>query len=497
MRYSVAMTGTTRGILRRHLIRRDGQEDVCLATYRMSTGAERMTGLLRAVQLPKSGERNVHGNASFTGNYVVRGAAEAAADGCGVAILHSHPRSCGWQTMSGADAEAERSYAYLAQEITGLPLLGMTMAGADDRWSARFWDPTGEASWCESVRVLDDTLRVSWNDALRPPPTLQDTQLRTASGWGREVQAELARLRILVVGAGSVGLEVALRLAASGIEHVAVMDFDTVELVNLDRLIGATRLDALLRRSKVELSRRLLVQSATARRPDIRGYDLSVCEAAGHATALDYDLIFSCVDRPWPRAVLNMLAYADLIPISDGGLHIDPFSDGGMRNATWRSHVIRPGRPCLGCNQQLDLAQVAVDREGLLDDPEYIRGANAGLAPTRQNVATLSIGVVSSLLAQFVSFVVAPGGQGEPGPLQYILSTHTLSHLNPTLQPHCSFEASVASGDQRLVLTGAHARATTERHLRRRAQRHPALRVIRLVDYSLEAAGRLLVRRVR
>ncbi|MGH9210927.1 MAG: ThiF family adenylyltransferase, partial [Acidimicrobiales bacterium] len=184
---------------------------------------------------------------------------------------------------------------------------------------------------------------------------------------------------------------VALRLAASGIEHIAVMDFDTVEIINLDRLIGATRLDALLHRAKVDVAHRLLSRASTARQPEIRAIDLSVCEPAGHDLALDYDVIFSCVDRHWPRAVLNMLAYADLIPVIDGGLHIDAFADGGMRNATWRSHVIRPGRPCLVCNHQLDLGHVAPDREGLLDDPEYIQGAGLAAAPARQNVATLSV----------------------------------------------------------------------------------------------------------
>jgi hypothetical protein len=482
MRLSVAMSGGIARELQQHLIRADGQEDVCLAIYRRSTGANRRSALLRAICLPTPGERVVHGNASFTGDYVLRVAVEAAADGSGVAVLHSHPCGRGWQGMSGPDADAEQSYAYLVSETTGLPLLGMTLAGVDRRWSARFWNQRGDWTACESVRVIGDVLTVSWNDALRPAPPLQETQVRTVSGWGPKVQADIARLRVLVVGAGSVGLEVALRLVASGIEHVAVMDFDTVKLVNLDRLIGATRLDALLHLAKVDVARRLLAQASTAKRPDIRAFDCSICEPAGQHVALDYDLIFSCVDRPWPRAVLNSTAYADLIPVIDGGIDIDPFPDEGMRNATWRSHVIRPGRPCMACNRQLDLGAVSADREGLLDDREYIRGGRREGRPRRQNVAVLSVSVVAGLLAQFVSFVAKPGGQGEPGPLQYVLSTHTLEHLPYTTQPSCYFENEGVMGDRRLLLTGRHPRAESARLERDLARRRLGVRVARGVD---------------
>jgi hypothetical protein len=194
----------------------------------------------------------------------------------------------------------------------------MTLAGVDQSWSARQWSAEADPSWCESVRVNDAHLRVFWNDDQRPPPRAQSTQIRTLSAWGGQTQADLARLRVLVVGAGSVGLDVAQRLAATGIQHVGIMDFDTVETSNLDRLIGARPLDARLSRAKVDLARRLARRAATAANPQITAHDMSVCTPEGHRIALDYDVIFSCVDRPWPRAVLNATAYADLIPVIDG-----------------------------------------------------------------------------------------------------------------------------------------------------------------------------------
>jgi hypothetical protein len=453
-RYSVAMTGATSGSLREHLLRADRQEDVCFATYSVSTGACRTTALLRDVILPGSGEREVHGNASFSGDYVLRAATVAAEQECGLALLHSHPGASGWQGLSSCDHETEASYATFVRGVTKFPLVGLTLGGRDLQYSARFWHADQEPTWCENVRVLDDTYTVAWNDALRPAPAAQPSQDRTISAWGPRAQANLARLRILIVGVGSVGLDIAIRLAATGIQHVDAMDPDTLKIVNLDRMTGATREDAELERPKVEVALRLMRSQATAVEFKGAGFQTSVYYESAHAQALDYDLIISAVDRPWPRAVMNTLAYADLIPVIDGGIAIDAFADGnGMRGASWRSHVIRPGRPCLVCNRQLDLALVTVEQSGDLDDPEYIRNSGRTDLANRANVAALCSGPISAILSQFVSFVVGVGGQGEAGPLQYSLAAHHLEHLDYASRSHCPFENAEAVGDKRMNFT--------------------------------------------
>ena len=469
-----------------HLARRDGQADVCLATYRPSTGVTRRTAIVTEVVTPLPGERAAQGGAAITGGYVVRAAALARRRGEGVALCHSHPRAHGWQALSRTDRDAEWSFANLAREITGQPLVGMTIAGADGTWSARRWDRgVGGAVACtdaENVRVVGAQLMVSWNDAMVPPPPAQATQRRAISCWGRARHDDLVRRSVLVVGTGSVGLEVALRLAATGVTRIGLMDFDTVEEHNLDRLIGVTATDAWLRRAKVDVARRLVLENATAAAPDLQVWDHSICEPAGARHALDFDLIMCCVDRPWPRAVLNLLAYTDLIPVVDGGIAVDRFADDlGMRNATWRSHVIRPGRPCMVCNGQLDPVDVAADSAGLLDDPLYLQAPGGGVpADTGHNVAVLTINVAAALLAQWVSFNLAPGGIGEPGPLQYVLSTNTLERLAVGRRPYCLPEVAEALGDARPVLTGRHEHAEQ----RRDARAAPGLgpRIGRIVD---------------
>ena len=464
---SVAMTAATADTLRAHVDRRDGQEDICLATYRPSTGATRTTALITSVITPEPGERHVHGNASIEGDYVLRAAVIAHERREGLALCHSHPGGRGWQGMSAPDFDAESSFANLVRELTGFPLVGITYGGRDRSWSARHWDhgrgPDVSPTYCDNVRVLGDHLDITWNNERVPVATSTRTQRRSVSCWGPEIHADLVRRKILVVGAGSVGLDIAVRLAATGMVSVGVMDFDRVEPGNLDRLIGATPADAALGRAKTDVAGRLMQTATTADKPDFTFYDHSICEPDGLAIALDHDVIICCVDRPWPRVVLNQIAYTDFVPVIDGGISIDVFNDGtGLRNATWRSHVIRPGRPCLVCNAQVDPSEVSLDIQGLLDDPDYIAGADRQHG-TGQNVALLSVSVAASLLAQFVSLNVAPGGMGEPGPLQYLLSTHTLEHLAATSRPNCPYEHAEAAGDERQPLTGDHSAAAAHR----------------------------------
>jgi hypothetical protein len=137
-RLSVALEGRVHGPLARHLLRADGQEDVCFLPYHPSTGTARDTLILGEPILPFPDERHVHGNASIDSSYLLRAAQIAEDQGAGLALAHSHPLGVGWQGMSPDDIDTERGYAPQAGALTGFPLLGLTIAG-DEAWSARRW----------------------------------------------------------------------------------------------------------------------------------------------------------------------------------------------------------------------------------------------------------------------------------------------------------------------------------------------------------------------
>jgi hypothetical protein len=281
MNYAAALTGETHAALAAHLLQHEREEDVCFALYRPSRGETRFTGLISEPILPRENERRVHGNASVSAAYFERALGTGLAAGAGLAFLHSHTRrSRGWQEMSRDDLVTESTYAPRALAMTERPLLGLTLAG-DGHWSARLWEKTGRAQYarrdCESVRVVGERLAVSFHLTLRPTPRFREELARTVSAWGAAAQADLARLHIGIIGLGNVGALVAEALVRSGVEWLTLIDFDTVKIVNLDRLLNATLRDAELHRSKVEVARDALLEHATAASPGIDAYEWSIC----------------------------------------------------------------------------------------------------------------------------------------------------------------------------------------------------------------------------
>jgi hypothetical protein len=471
--FSVALTTGAHEELVDHLVRGDGQEDLAFVVWRPSAGARRDTAVMTEVVLPEDGERNVHGNVSFESGYFLRACAHAAESGGGVALIHSHPRSNGWQRMSSDDFNAEAGHAGQAMAVTGLPMVGLTMAGASKTYSARRWHRTGarqwEPQWAASVRVVGHQMLVTQpvNTAAAFDRTYQR---RTVDAWGPEVQQVIGSLHVAVVGAGSVGSQVVEALARTGFGDILVMDFDPVERHNLDRIINATVEDVDAGLLKAQVAAEAAARHATHPRFRVRYTDYSAVEPGGIELLKDCDLIFSCVDRPAGRQVLNALAYAHLVPVVDGGVMVSPATTGRrfMRGAEWRAHVAVPGRRCLECLGQFDAALVQADRDGLLADPGYLANLPADHVLNRnQNVFAFSAAAAAEQVLAALRMLVAPGGVSDVGAQTFHFTTGTVDLDVEGCEPGCLSVGMITDADQGLRPTGyTHQPATSARLVR-------------------------------
>ena len=448
--YSAAMTTKVAKTAHNHLLRDDHQEDLCFALWYPSQGRQRSSALIQRLILPMEGDRNVHGNASFEPAYFERALSEAAAAGAGLALLHSHPHGQKWQGMSSDDIAAEQGNAGAVLGATGKPFVGLTLAG-DGAWSARFWKRTAPRTYsrefCGTVRVVGDRLDTYYYDNLAPRPRATDELIRTVSSWGEDSQADLVRLRVGVIGAGSVGGFIAESLARTGFEDIVLIDFDHIEKHNLDRLLFATRSD--IGRLKVEALAEHLATRATASLFTADQIAAAVYEEEGFRAALDCDVLFSCVDRPWGRYVLNLIAYAHLIPVVDGGIAVRTTRIGRLAAADWRAHTATIGRPCLQCLGQYDPGFVQMEREGHLDDPTYITGlAKDHPLKAKENVFAFSMSCASLQMLQMLALAIAPLDLSYPGAqLYHFVGGFMEEPVFSECRAECDFPSLVAYGD--------------------------------------------------
>ena len=452
MRFEVALTAEADLASNEHLLQHYRseklQEDLCFALWRPSSGGGRRTALIDEVILPRPNERDLHGNASFQPSYLGRAMRIAREKEAGLAFMHSHPGP-GWQGMSSADIEAERDVLAYPAGATGLPLVGMTIGG-DGYWSARFWERSGREMcrrWCEKVRVVGPkSYNIYFNDQIAQPSSRRNILKRTFDTWGQESQDTLSRLRIGIVGLGSVGCIVAEALARIGIAQVTLIDPDRVEEHNLDRLLYGTIRD--IGKLKVDLAAKAMRRNSTAERIRIKTLPVSVHDSAAYLEALDCDVLFSCVDRPVARDVLNYIANAHLIPVIDGGVAVvtDTVKD-RLFLAHWRAHIVTPYHQCLRCSGQYNSSMVVMELDGSLDDPSYVSNLPPEERVGNQNVFPFSLGVASMEVNLMLRYLLAADWWPLVQQQEHQFMTGETRITNADCHPNCSFLERRAQGD--------------------------------------------------
>ncbi len=420
---SVAFTEVLDSELAEHLDKGLSQEDLTFAYWCPSRGKLRFTALLYQLVKPAEGDRILQGNVAFTEQYARRVIMNVP-KGSGIALLHSH-LGPGWQGMSHDDVIAERDR--LASAVwgrSGFPLLGLTR-GTDGTWSARLWIRGGpqkfERKDASTVRVVGDQLRISYNERLRPKYEIQDSQVATASVWGSRAQMELTRAHIGIVGLGSVGSIVAESLARTGFGRITLIDHDLIEERNLDRTLGATALDVDAHMPKVHIAARNVNSSHTAPNLNLNVVPQNLLSDDGWSAVMDCDAILCCVDRPYPRYLLNALSYAHLIPVVDGGIFAQVKEDGTPLHVAWRIHRVGPGQTCMLCLGALLRSDAGLDRDGKLDDPDYINGLSREDREkyNRRNVFTFSLSVAAHQVLQLIGMITGMPRIGGRGPQMY------------------------------------------------------------------------------
>ena len=128
----------------------------------------------------------------------------------------------------------------------------------------------------------------------------------------REMKEKFSNARVAVAGLGGLGSNIAVMLARSGIGHLLLVDFDTVDVTNLNRQIIATRKTVGKYKTEVMKERMLEIN------PDVK-VEIHDCfflpENAKDFPFEEYDYIVDAVDTVTAKISLVMKAKEKGVPI--------------------------------------------------------------------------------------------------------------------------------------------------------------------------------------
>ena len=129
-----------------------------------------------------------------------------------------------------------------------------------------------------------------------------------------EGQEKLLAARVLIVGLGGLGSPVAMYLAAAGVGHLILADFDRVDLSNLQRQIVHNT--ANIGKTKVESA----AQTLRELNPEIKVTCIAevLTEENLFAQIADADVVVDCCDNFTTRFAINAACVATKTPLVSG-----------------------------------------------------------------------------------------------------------------------------------------------------------------------------------
>lgn len=164
--------------------------------------------------------------------------------------------------------------------------------------------------------------------------------MRHLQALGGGTMGILRNLRVGVVGSGtgSIVIEQLLRL---GVGELVIVDPDSVEHKNLNRILNSTAADVEDKRPKVEIFKRLADSLGEGQKVLPLKANLDSREAVERIA--ECDILFGCVDTAEGRNLLNRIASFYVLPYVDVGVKLVADGHGGVDTVAGAVHYFAPG----------------------------------------------------------------------------------------------------------------------------------------------------------
>jgi hypothetical protein len=375
MRYAVVFTAEQRSALDSVLASGDGYEHAAYLLCGIGRGMDPWSDsgvcrlLVREVVAVDALVSNSAVHVTWGTDTYVALAARCERENLALFIAHNHPASFEW--FSDQDDRNEAGlFAYAINKIGDDAVVGSLLLRADRSLIGRVWlDEPMRWKPIESVTTIGD----KWTYEHMPADSVRRPHLhRQELALGSPLSDTLWRLRVGIVGCGATGSATAMMLARLGVGHLLLIDADTVDVTNLNRLHGATQSDADAGRKKADVLAREI--AALGLGCKVRARDEFLEREAMRAEIKSCDVVFGCTDDNLGRGILSRFAYYYLTPVIDVGLAIRPREDRtGFTHIDGRVTLVYPRQPCMICREVIDADKMHADAMRRSNPAKYER----------------------------------------------------------------------------------------------------------------------------
>jgi hypothetical protein len=339
---TLALSGVMHGALHTHLFPGDGLEAAALLVCTRSPGPRVRLVARDMILVPHEAcARRARDAITWPGAYIEEAIDLAEGEGLTIVLIHSHPG--GLFAFSDVDDESDQRvlpslFAACSEEH------GSAIMIADGSVRARLYSADMRARPIDLVAVAGDDLRYFWSASV----TLTDLARRPVA-FTSDMSRELGDLTAGVIGVSGTGSIVGEQIGRLGFGKIVPIDFDRVELRNLNRIVNSTLADAAARRKKVEM----FAAAVHAYRGAgiVEPLDLSIATREAVIVAAGCDVLFCCVDTLEARQIVDLISAAFLIPVFDVGVTIPTRKtvDGiAIGDVCGRIDYVQPGGATLG-----------------------------------------------------------------------------------------------------------------------------------------------------
>jgi molybdopterin/thiamine biosynthesis adenylyltransferase len=312
-------------------------------------------------------------------------------------FVHSHP--AGYvQHSPKDDLEETKLFATAYNRIKTRGFHASLVLSDPSKPVARVWLEDGTHHAVDLVRVVGKKFRFFSSSHQDPVPQFFDRQIRA---FGPEIQQVLRSLHVGVVGVGGTGSAVTEQLTRLGIGKISIIDGETFEASNVNRVYGSSVKDE--GAEKIQIAKRNIEHVALSTK--VVDDDNPISFLSSVKKLKDCDIVFGCTDDHWGRSILCRMAVYYSIPVIDMGVRIHSANQ-IIHSVQGRATTLLPGNACLSCRGRITPRGIQADVLKATDPEQLANLIREGYADELGDPAPAVIPFTSTVASLAISELI-------------------------------------------------------------------------------------------